>query len=105
MVSLRRDPTAIPAVPSEAFSELFASSPRKTNRGRSPADRGPLIAVADGDFVYIRNEGDGAEELFNKSDDPHELSNRVGQGTLRPILDRFRKLVAEFRGSVRTDPP
>ena len=105
LASLWRDHAGIPAVASEAFSELFASSPRKTNRGRSPADRGPLISVAAAEFVYIRNEGDGAEELFNKNDDPHELSNRVGQSAMKPILDRFRKLVAEFRGSVSGGPP
>jgi arylsulfatase A-like enzyme len=105
LASLWRDPAGVRAAASAAFSELFAPSPRKTNRGRSPADRGPLISVADGDFVYIRNEGDSAEELFNKSDDPHELSNRVGQGTVNPILDRFRKLVAEFRGRASGGPP
>ena len=59
-----------------AFSELLDPNPRNSNQGRSPAYRGPLISVADGDFVYIRNEGDGGEELFNERDDPHELSNR-----------------------------
>jgi hypothetical protein len=68
LASLWRDSAGIPAAASEAFSELFAASPRKTNRGRSPADRGAMISVAEGDFVYTRNEGDGAEELFNKSD-------------------------------------
>ena len=88
-----------------AFSELLAPSPRKTNHGRSPADRGPLISVAEGDFVYIRNEGDGAEELFNKREDPHELSNRAGLGTMKPILDRFRNNVAKFRTRGSDGPP
>ena len=97
LADLWRDSDLTRAAASEAFSELFAPSPRKTNHGRSPADRGAMISVAEGNFVYIRNEGDGAEELFNKSDDPHELSNRVGLATMKPILDRFRKHVAEFR--------
>jgi arylsulfatase A-like enzyme len=82
---------------SVAFSELFAPSPRKTNHGRSPADRGAMISVAEGDFVYIRNEGDGAEELFNKSDDPHELSNRRGVDALKPVLEQLRAHVVRFR--------
>jgi arylsulfatase A-like enzyme len=89
------------AAASVAFSELFASSPRKTNHGRSPADRGAMISVAEGDFVYIRNEGDGAEELFNKSDDPHELSNRRGVDALKPVLEQLRGHVVRFR---RPDP-
>ena len=34
-----------------------------------------MISLAEGDFVYIRNEGDGGEELFNRHDDPDELHN------------------------------
>ena len=88
--------------PSEAFSELVGASPRNCNMGRSPANRGPMISLAEGDFVYIRNEGDGAEELFNERVDPRQLSNRVGLESMRPELDRFRKRTARFKlqGSV-----
>ena len=105
LADLWRESDGSPAAASKAFSELAAPSPRKINHGRSPADRGPMISVAEGDFVYIRNEGDGAEELFNKSDDPHELSNRVGQGAMKPILDRFRDNVAKFRTRGSDSPP
>ena len=54
------------------LSELASPNPSDPNQGRSPAYRGPLISLAEGDFVYIRNEGDGSEELFNQRDDPHE---------------------------------
>ncbi len=101
LADLWRDSHDTRAAASVAFSELFASSPRKTNHGRSPADRGAMISVAEGDFVYIRNEGDGAEELFNKSDDPHELSNRRGVDALKPVLEQLRGHVVRFR---RPDP-
>ena len=65
--------------------------------GRSPAYRGAMISVAEGDFVYIRNDGDGGEELFNERDDPHELSNRAGTYAMRPEVERFRNQVARFR--------
>src|SRR5262249_25113098 len=52
--------------PDEVISELTGPNPTDPNRGGSPARRGPLISLAEGDFVYIRNEGDGAEELFNE---------------------------------------
>src|SRR5262249_4150317 len=57
-------PTGAPPVETEgAFSELASPNPSEPNQGRSPSHRGPLIALAEGDYVYIRNEGDGGEEL------------------------------------------
>ena len=50
------------------ISELMAPNPARPNQGRSPAAQGPLVSLAKGDFVYIRNEGDGREQLFNE---PH----------------------------------
>jgi arylsulfatase A-like enzyme len=58
------------------ISELTGPNPSDPNKGRSPAKRGPLVSLAEGDFAYIRNEGDGAEELFNERDDPDELHNQ-----------------------------
>ncbi len=57
----------------------------------------PLVAVAEGNFVYIRNEGDGGEELFDDRDDPQQLSNRAGQSAMKPVVDRFRNQVVRFR--------
>jgi arylsulfatase A-like enzyme len=73
-----------------AVSELASPNPSDPNQGRSPAYRGPLISLAEGDFVYIRNEGDGNEELFNERDDPHELINRARSEAMLPVLRRFR---------------
>jgi arylsulfatase A-like enzyme len=73
-----------------AVSELDSPNPNDPNQGRSPAARGPLVALADGDFVYIRNRGDDSEELFNERDDPYELQNRARLPALEPVLARFR---------------
>jgi arylsulfatase A-like enzyme len=79
------------------ISELTGPNPSHPNQGRSPAKRGPLISLAEGDFVYIRNEGDGTEELFNERDDPRELSNRAGVEAMQPVLKRFRERVKALR--------
>ena len=79
------------------ISELTGPNPSHPNQGRSPATRGPMIALAEGDFVYIRNEGDGAEELFNERDDPHELRNRAGVEAMQPVLTRFRERLNQLR--------
>ena len=78
-------PAARLAVETEAvLSELSSPNPSDPNQGRSPAYRGPLISLAEGDFVYIRNEGDGGEELFNEGDDPEELDNLARDAAMLP---------------------
>jgi hypothetical protein len=81
------------------ISELTAPNPSNPNQGRSPANRGPLVALAEGDYVYIRNEGDGAEELFNERDDPDETTNRARSEPLRPVLEQFRARIDRLRVS------
>jgi arylsulfatase A-like enzyme len=86
-----------PARSDDVISELTGPNPSDPNQGRSPARRGPLISLAEGDYVYIRNEGDGAEELFNERDDPGEFRNRAGFEPLRPVLERFRERAKRLR--------
>jgi hypothetical protein len=83
-------PGGISAVSDGAISELREPNPQKPNQDRSPARRGPLVALAERDFVYIRNEGDGSEELYNQRDDPRQLTNRAGQAAFKSVLERFR---------------
>ena len=101
LASLWRDssPGAVQATRYGAISELASPSPLDPNSDRSPASRGSLISLAEGDFVYIRNEGDGTEELFNERDDPLELTNRVRGDSMGPILQRFREQLARINGS------
>ncbi len=73
------------------LSELAAPNPSDPNHGRSPAVRGRLRSLAQGDYVYIRNEGDGKEELFNERDDPRELIDRSRAGPSSAVLQRFRE--------------
>ena len=63
-----------------------------------------MISLAEGDFVYIRNEGDGTEQLFNQRDDPRELTNHARVGALEPVLERFRNRLALIKpGDGRDD--
>jgi arylsulfatase A-like enzyme len=102
LAPLWRDPNRPEASVSPVVSELLVPDPRNANQGRSPAYRGPLVSLAEGDYVYIRNLGDGGEQLFNTRDDPGELSNRVGLATMKSLLDRFRKRIAhEVTGDSR----
>ena len=80
-----------------ALSELAAPSPVNPSQGRSPAVRGPLVSLAQDDYVYIRNEGDGKEELFHERDDPGELVNLAGVETMQPVLKRLRQALDKVR--------
>jgi arylsulfatase A-like enzyme len=79
------------------ISELASPNPADPSKGRSPAKRGPLVSLAEGDFVYIRNERDGAEELFDERKDPDELHNQAGIEALQPVLKRFRERVNQLK--------
>jgi hypothetical protein len=77
--------------------ELTSPNPSDPNQGRSPAKRGPLVSLAEGDFVYIRGEGDGTEQLFDERNDPDELHNQAGIEALQPVLKRFRERVNQLK--------
>ncbi len=93
LARLWRDPRGQPSSPDGegAISELGNPNPYNPNQGRSPSHRGPLAALAHGDYVYIRNEGDGSEELFNRRDDPNELDNRARFEATRAVKERLRR--------------
>jgi arylsulfatase A-like enzyme len=83
--------------PDGAFSELPEPSPTNPSRGRSPAARGPLVSLAQEDYVYIRNEGDGQEQLFCERDDPLEFFNRANDEAMQPILQRLRQRLDQMK--------
>jgi arylsulfatase A-like enzyme len=83
--------------PDLVLSELGAPNPIDPNQGRSPARRGPLISLAEGEFVYIRNQHDGSEELFNEREDPRELDDRSRSGPEATVIARFRDLLRRLR--------
>ena len=83
------------------ISELSEPNPANPSQGRSPAARGPLVSLAEGDYVYIRNEGDGREQLFHERDDPDELINRAKVEAMQPLLQRFRQRLDQ----VKAGPP
>jgi arylsulfatase A-like enzyme len=82
-----------------ALSELSEPSPINPSHGRSPAVRGPLVSLAQDDYVYIRNEGDGKEELFHERDDPRELVNLAESERMQPRLQRLRQILDKMKAA------
>ena len=90
-------PGRAPAAADVVISELPKPNPSDPNRGRSPGWRGPLISIAEGDFVYIRNQGDGTEELYNEHEDPGEVRNLSRVEAMQPVLERLRRRLDELK--------
>jgi arylsulfatase A-like enzyme len=83
------------------ISELAVANPVNPSRGRSPAIRGPLVSLTEGDYVYIRNERDGREQLFHERDDPDELVNLAKIDAMRPRLERLRERLNQMKARSR----
>jgi arylsulfatase A-like enzyme len=81
-----------------AISELSGPNPTFPSRGRSPAMRGSLVSLSEGDYVYIRNEGDGREQLFHEGSDPDESVNLAKSAAMQPQLVRLRQRLDQMRG-------
>jgi arylsulfatase A-like enzyme len=98
---LGRDPSPGAAPVAEgvdgALSELSVPNPANPSQGRSPASRGPLISLVEGDYVYIRNDRNGREQLFDERVDPDELSNQAGVEAMQPVLQHFRHRLNQIR--------
>ena len=78
-------------------SELRLPNPQMPSQGRSPYFQGPLISLARDQFVYIRNERDGSEQLFDQRSDPNESSDQSRNESMRPVLENFRHRFDQFR--------
>jgi len=56
-----------------------------------PTTRGPMVAVTDGGWHYIRG-GDGSEEMYALEADSTESDNRIADATVRSVAKRLRAL-------------
>ena len=63
-----------------------------------PEKSWPLGALNDGDWSYIRGEGNVHEELFRVSQDAWEQHNLARDPAARPILERMRQTLVRLTG-------
>ena len=78
-------------------SELRLPNPQSPNQGRSDYFQGPLTSLALDQYVYIRSDHDGSEQLFDHRSDPDESSDQSHNELMRPILENFRRRFDQFR--------
>ncbi len=81
---------AEPAASDQALAEVVPNDPRDPDPARLLKPRWPLAALTEGDWTYIRREGDVREELFDWRKDAQEQHNLASEPTLRSVLDRMR---------------
>ena len=74
-------------VPTDSFtrdpSKVLNSSP-------------PLAALAEGDWTYIRREGDVREELFDVRTDPKQARDLARDSAAQPKLEQMRTSLGRF---------
>jgi arylsulfatase A-like enzyme len=88
------------------FSEESRASPwTNPDQVHSPLARGPMVSLAEGEHVYIRNEGSHTEELYDLRHDPKEERNLAAVRVMQTTLERMRRRLASEIVSTRCNPP
>jgi arylsulfatase A-like enzyme len=80
-----------PVAPGRALSEVVPIDPLNLNPSQWDKPRWPLAALTDGEWTYIRREGDVREELFHVREDAQELHDLADNPATRPTLERMRE--------------
>jgi arylsulfatase A-like enzyme len=80
----------------QALSEVVPIDPINPDVTQLLEPRWPFAALTEGDWTYIRREGDVREELFHLREDPNELHNLAGDPAMAPRLERMRKALGRL---------
>ena len=81
-----------------ALAEVVPNNPGKRDYWGLPEERPPLGALKDGEWSYIRREGDVHEELFHLREDAKEMRNLAGDPAAQTILQQFRAALDRLTG-------
>jgi arylsulfatase A-like enzyme len=80
------------------FAEIVAPCRVPPDHGRSPVAAGPMRAVFSEGKMYIRNLGNGQEELYDLEDDPNEKINLVqmveNESTIRKMRETLNQNIS-----------
>ena len=66
------------------------------DQGRSPISRGPMKSLLMNGKQYIRNFGDGSEELYDFASDPGELRDLSHAAEGRGDLEQSRRILEQY---------
>jgi arylsulfatase A-like enzyme len=81
-----------------ALSEVVPGLAINIDADGLPLKTWPLGAIDDGDWSYIRSEGNVREELFHLSKDALERRNLARDPAAQPVLNRMRQTLDRLTG-------
>jgi arylsulfatase A-like enzyme len=84
------------SVADHGLAEVVPNDPLNRDLSGLPKRGWPLGGLADGEWSYIRREGDVREELFHLFNDEKEQRNLVHDPAARPALERMRDHLKEL---------
>jgi arylsulfatase A-like enzyme len=79
-----------------SLAEVVPNDPMDPDPDRLLKPRWPLAALADGEWTYIRREGEIHEELFRLSEDARQRHNLAEDPALKPVVERMRATLGEL---------
>ncbi len=79
-----------------ALAEVVPNDLTDPDPARVLKPRWPLAALAEGEWSYIRREGDVREELFHVREDAQEQRNRADDPSAQPVLQRMRDALRQL---------
>jgi arylsulfatase A-like enzyme len=83
-------PETAGAFSSQALAEVVPDDSQNHDVAGQPLKSWPLGGLADGEWSYIRREGNVREELFHLTDDKNEEHNQAGDAAKRAHLEQMR---------------
>jgi arylsulfatase A-like enzyme len=89
-------PTRAPSDP--ALSEVVPGFATNVDAYGLPRKTWPIGALNDGEWSYIRGEGNVREELFRVSQDARQQHNLARDPAAQPALERMRRALARLTG-------
>lgn len=87
-----------PAPSSPALAELVPGDARYRDAYGLPLKTWPMGALNDGEWSYIRSEGDVREELYHLGRDAEQRRNLARDPASRPVLERMRGALGRLTG-------
>ena len=88
----------------EAMAELVPNETLVPGAPGLPRRPGPLAALTEDGWSYIRREGEVREELYHLREDPREQHNVADSAGSRPRLERMRGVLSRLtRGPLTLD--
>jgi arylsulfatase A-like enzyme len=95
-------PSPAEALSDRAISEVAPTDPFDPNRLQLPDFQDPMASLAEGDWVLIRHESGGDEELFDIRADPKEMHNLAGDPAVRARLVQMRAALERLTSGLLT---